>query len=254
MCCLSRLGTSVSVVVCCLLSLGGLAPLAGSQGTPAPQTQPQPIPELRPRMREHFSKGAAIRDAVIRADLEGVRAPAKWLAEHPQEDLPESAQPNVREMQRLAADLAGAANLPQAARGVARLAAACGACHTAVEVTPTLMAAIPRGEDETIGGHMRKHHRAADLLYRGLVVPSEHSWNSGAKALAGDPAELELRRGPTAKPEIEALAKRLHGLAEEAGKTSDPKARSEIYGRMLETCSDCHKRQKVVIPQGASRG
>ena len=91
MCCLSRLGTSVSVVVCCLLSLGGLAPLAGSQGTPAPQTQPQPqpIPELRPRMREHFSKGAAIRDAVIRADLEGVRAPAKWLAEHPQEDLPD---------------------------------------------------------------------------------------------------------------------------------------------------------------------
>ena len=254
MCSLSRLGTSVSVVVCCLLSLGGLAPLAGSQGAPAPQAQPQPIPELRPRMREHFSKGAAIRDAVIRADLEGVRAPAKWLAEHPQEDLPESAQPNVREMQRLAADLAGAANLPQAARGVARLAAACGACHTAVEVTPTLMAAVPRSEDESIGGHMRKHHRAADLLYRGLVVPSEHSWTTGAKALAGDPAELELRRGPTAKPEIEALAKRLHGLAEEAGKTSDPKARSEIYGRMLETCSDCHKRQKVVIPQGASRG
>jgi hypothetical protein len=62
-----------------------------------------------------------------------------------------------------------------------------------------------------------------------------------------------LRRGPTARPEIEALAKRLHGLAEEAVTTSDPKARSEIYGRMLETCSDCHKRQKVVIPQGASR-
>ena len=106
------------------------------------------------------------------------------------------------------------------------------------------MAAMPRGEDETLAGHMRKHYRAADLLYRGLVVPSEHSWNSGADALAGDPAELELRRGPTARPEIEALAKRLHGLAQEAGKAGDPKARSEVYGRMLETCSDCHKRQK----------
>ena len=254
MCSLSRLGTSVSVVVCCLLSLGGLAPLAGSQGAPVPQTQPQPIPELRPRMREHFSKGAAIRDAVIRADLEGVRAPAKWLAEHPPEDLPESAKPNVREMQRLAADLAGAANLPQAARGVARLAAACGACHTAIEVTPTLVAAFPRGEDETLKGEMKKHYRAADLLYRGLVVPSEHSWTSGAKALAGDPTELELRRGPGAKPEIETLARRLHDLAEEAGKAGDPKARTEVYGRMLETCSDCHKRQKVVIRQGASGG
>ena len=116
------------------------------------------------------------------------------------------------------------------------------------------MAAMPRGEDETLAGHMRKHYRAADLLYRGLIVPSEHSWNAGAKALTGDPAELELRRGPTARPEIEALAKRLHGLAREAGKAGDSKARLEIYGRMLETCSDCHKLQKIVIPQGAGRG
>lgn len=253
MCCLSRLGTSGSVVVCCLLAVGGFAPLAGSQGTPVPQTQPQPT-ELRPRMREHFSKGAAIRDAVIRADLEGVRAPAKWLADHPQEDLPDSAQPNILEMRRLAAEVAAAKDLPQAARGVARLAAACGACHTAIEVTPTLVAAFPRGEDETLKGEMKKHYRAADLLYRGLVVPSEHSWTSGAKALAGDPTELELRRGPGAKPEIETLARRLHDLAEEAGKAGDPKARTEVYGRMLETCSDCHKRQKVVIRQGASGG
>jgi cytochrome c553 len=205
-------------------------------------------------MREHFLRGAAIRDAVIRADLEGVRAPAKWLADHPQEDLPESAQPNILEMRRLAAEVAAAKDLPQAAHGVARLAAACGSCHVAIEVTPTLVAAFPRGEDETLKGEMKKHYRAADLLYRGLVVPSEHSWNSGAKALAGDPAELELRRGPGAKPEIETLARRLHDLAEEAGKAGDPKARTEVYGRMLETCSDCHKRQKVVIRQGASGG
>lgn len=247
----SLLGASVSVVVC-LIAFDAVVPLAWTQGAPVPQSPP--TSEVRPRMREHFSKGAAIRDAVIRADLESVRAPAKWLADHPQEDLPESAQPNILEMRRLAAEVAAAKDLPQAARGVARLAAACGACHTAIEVTPTIMAALPRREDETLAGHMRKHYRAADLLYRGLVVPSEHSWNSGAAALAGDPAALELRRGPTATPEIEALAKRLHGLAEEAGKAGDPKTRSEIYGRMLETCSDCHKRQKVVIPQGAGRG
>src|SRR4029453_15622507 len=101
MCCLSRLA-SVPVVVVCLLASDGVASLAGSQGPPVPQGQPQPTPELRPHMREHFAKGAAIRDAVIRADLEGVRAPAKWLADHPQEDVPESAQPNVLEMRRLA--------------------------------------------------------------------------------------------------------------------------------------------------------
>jgi cytochrome c553 len=205
-------------------------------------------------MREHFAKGAAMRDAVIRADLEGVREPAKWLAEHPQDDLPAVAEPNIREMQRLAAEVAAAKDLPQAAHGVARLAAACGACHTAIEVTPTLMAALPRKEDTTLAGHMRKHYRAADLLYRGLIVPSEHSWKVGSEALTGDPVELELRPGAAAKPEIEALAKRLHGLAEEAGKAADAKARSEVYGRMLETCADCHKRQNVVMPPAAGRG
>jgi cytochrome c553 len=205
-------------------------------------------------MREHFAKGAAMRDAVIRADLDGVRVPAKWLADHPQDDLPEAAQPNILEMRRLAAQVAAAPDLPQAARAVARLAAACGACHTAIDVTPTLMASVPRKEEQTLPGHMRKHYRAADLLYRGLIVPSEHSWKLGAEALTGDPVELELRPGTKATPEIEALAARLHGLAEEAGKAGDAKARSDVYGRMLETCSDCHKRQNVVMPQGAGRG
>jgi cytochrome c553 len=204
-------------------------------------------------MREHFTRGAAIRDAVIRADLEGVREPATWLAEHPQEDLPAAAQPNIGEMQRLSAVVAKAADLPQAARGMAQLAAACGACHTAASVTPTLLAAIPRGEDASLTGQMRKHYRAADLLYRGLVVPSDHSWNRGADALTGDPAELALKLGAAAKPGVEALSKQLNELAQEARKAADPKSRSDVYGRMLATCSDCHKQQNVTIKPGASR-
>jgi cytochrome c553 len=204
-------------------------------------------------MREHFTRGAAIRDAVIRADLEAVRAPARWLAEHTQEDLPVSAQPYIGEMRRLAAEVASATDLGQAARGTAQLAAACGSCHTAVDATPTLMAALPRGEDKTLVGHMRKHYRAADLLYRGLVVPSTHSWNLGADALTGDPAELDLKRGSTPQPEIEALAQRLHDLAQQARRAEDSKSRSEVYGQMLATCSECHKRQDVVIDEGAAR-
>jgi hypothetical protein len=256
---LSRPGTTASAVVC-LLAVAGAAPFAEPQTPPAqapPATQeshPQATSEVRPRMREHFAKGAAMRDAVIRADLEGVRAPAKWLAEHPQEDLPEAAQPNIAEMRRLAAEVAAAQDLTQAANGVARLAASCGACHTAIDVTPTLMASLPRKEDTTLPGHMRKHYRAADLLYRGLVVPSEHSWKLGADALTGDPVELELSQGPMAKPEIETLARQLHGLAEEAAKAPNTKARTEIYGRMLATCSDCHKKQNVVMPEVAGRG
>jgi cytochrome c553 len=250
-----RLASSVLLPALCLLASDRGVSFAGSRGVTSTQEQVpgQPAPSVRPRMREHFTRGAAIRDAVIRADLEAVRAPAKWLAEHPQEDLPLSAQPHIGEMQRLAAEVAAASNLSQAALGLARLATACGACHTAVEATPTLMAALPRGEDTTLTGRMRKHYRAADLLYRGLVVPSTHSWDLGAEALSGDPATLDLKRGATPHPEIEALAQRLHDLAEQARKAEDPKSRSEIYGQMLETCSECHKRQDVEIEEGAPR-
>jgi cytochrome c553 len=205
-------------------------------------------------MREHFLLGAAIRDAIIRADLEAVREPATWLADHPQDDLPKSAQPQIREMQRLAAEVAKASDLAQAARGMARLAAACGSCHSAVDATPTLTAAMPRGEDESLAGHMRKHHRAADLLYRGLVVPSNQSWNRGADALTGDPVELALKRESTPQPEIEALARQLHDLAQQARKAEAPRSRSEIYGQMLATCSRCHRQQGVEIRRGAPRG
>jgi hypothetical protein len=250
----SRVVSIVPASLLCLLAVDGAAPpLAESQTTAAqPAPAGQPAATVRPRMRQHFSQGAAIRDAVIRADLNAIREPATWLAEHPQTDLPASAASNVREMQRLASAVASAPDLAQAAQGVAKLAAACGACHTAVNATPTLVAAFPRGENETLAGHMRKHYRAADLLYRGLVVPSDHSWNAGATALIGDPVELELQRASTPQPEIEALAKRLHGLAQEAAKAANAAARSEVYGQMLATCSDCHQRQNVEIRRAST--
>ena len=247
------LTSSILLPALCLLASDSVVSFAGAHGAPSMQAQVpgQPAPTVRPRMREHFTRGAAIRDAIIRADLEAVRAPAQWLAEHPQEDLPPSALPHIGEMKRIAGEVASASDLSHAALGLARLAAACGGCHTAVDATPTLMAALPQGEDNTLTGRMRKHYRAADLLYRGLVVPSTHSWNLGAEALSADPATLDLKRGATPQPDIETLAQRLHDLAEHARKVEDPKSRSEIYGQMLETCAECHKRQDVEIDQGA---
>jgi hypothetical protein len=140
-------------------------------------------------------------------------------------------------MQRLAAEVAAASDLSQAALGLARLAAACGSCHTAVEATPTLMAALPRGEDTTLTGRMRKHYRAADLLYRGLVVPSTHSWDLGAEALSGDPATLDLKRGATPHPEIEALAQRLHDLTTWPSK----RARQRIPSRARKSTAKCSR-------------
>jgi mono/diheme cytochrome c family protein len=206
----------------------------------------QDTASVRPRMREHFSHVAQIRDAVIRADLEGVRPPAKWLAEQPQQGLPPSAQANVGEMQRIAVEVASAPDMPAAARGMARLAAACGNCHVNVQAVPTLLAILPKDEDATLAGRMRKHYRAAQHLYRGLIVPSTHSWNRGADALLTGPADLELKKGGGSTPEIAALGQRLHSLADQARKAETQDARSLVYGQMLTTCSECHSLQGIV--------
>ena len=237
-----------------LLPLITLAGGAGAQAPTAPAGQAattgsgqEPSP-VRPRMRAHFSHVSEIRDAIIRSDLAGVRPPATWLATQPQEGLPIAAQPHVGEMQRVAAEVAAAKSLPQAASGMARLAAACGNCHVAVEATPTLMAVLPQSEDETLKGRMRKHYRAAEHLYRGLVVPSSRSWQLGVEALSGNPVELELTRSGKPSPEIRALAQRLLGLAQNAASAESQGARWPLYGQMLTTCAECHSRQGIVIP------
>lgn len=224
------------------------------QASPSGQEQEPPPPQapssVRPRMREHFTHVAAIRDAVIRADLAGVREPASWLAKEPQDGLPVAAQPYVGEMQRLAADVAAAKDIREAASGMARLAAACGNCHVSVKANPTLMAVLPRGEDETVKGHMRKHFRAVEHLYRGLVVPSTHSWNQGVEALSGAPQELEFTKsGKPTSPEIRKLAQQLHAIAKEAAGADSQGARWPLYGKMLATCSDCHSLQGIVVSQ-----
>lgn len=250
-----RRASSILLSGLCVLASDRAVSSAGSQKVPSAQDQSpsQPPPSVRPRMREHFTRGAAIRDAVVRGDLEAARSSAQWIAEHPQQDLPPSALPHIGDVQRLAGEVAAAPDLSQAALGLARLSAACGACHTAVGATPTLMAALPRGEDNTVAGRMRKHYRAADLLYRGLVVPSTHSWNAGAEALSADPSTLDLTRGTAPRPEIATLTQRLHDLAGQARTAEDPKTRVEVYARMLETCSECHTRQGVHIDAGPPR-
>jgi cytochrome c553 len=245
-----RFVSSVSLSALCLLAADAALSVHAQEPptSPVPPAQPagQPAPTVRPRMREHYVRGAAIRDAVIRADLEAVREPATWLAEHAQDDLPASGQVSIQAMQLIAADLAKAPDLVTAAAGVSKLAASCGACHSAVNATPTLMAAIPKGEDDSLQGRMKKHSRGADLLYRGLIVPSDHSWTKGAEALSGDPMEiaLKLRKGP--QPQVEALAKQLYDQAQEA-KRASASDRPALYGQMLVTCSSCHVQQKVRI-------
>jgi cytochrome c553 len=193
-------------------------------------------------MQEHFAKIILIEQAVIRGDLEDVRAPARWLAEHEEAaGLPDYAARYLAEMRQQARRAAEATTLESAAAIAGSLVSSCGTCHVAVGRRPAMP---PVPEPPVTGGgvgHMLEHQRSVALLEYGLVVPSDNAWNSGADGLRQAPlARSQMPRDPELTNEIIALEAKVHQLGEKARKVRDGTGRGAIYGALIGTCGTCH--------------
>jgi mono/diheme cytochrome c family protein len=212
------------------------------QGPPptARQNPPAHTATLKGHMDEHFAHVRDIQDAVVRGDLEGAKASAKWIADHQEAaGLPAGAEVHLTAMKSSASAVATAPDTRLAAEGAASLVAACGDCHAALKVTGTMPSAVvvttapPAGK----GAHMAEHQHAVNLLYRGLVGPSEADWKKGAEALKGSPLGAETL--PEAKDAL-AAEKKVHELAAKAAGARDRSARVAAYGEVIGSCASCH--------------
>jgi hypothetical protein len=211
---------------------------------------------VKAHMPEHFSAVARIQDAVIRSSLDDLREPARYLADHQApEGFSPAAQPHLAAMRSAARAVADAADLPAASDATGALAASCGTCHAALSATPVLAEAAEAAGVEGLPGHMLAHRRAMTYLYDGLVGPSDEMWVKGADGFKGDPLV------PETKPKDAALAKRVVTLAQQvhiegdnARNATGQEARGQIYGKLLNTCADCHHLQGVVIGTGLPKG
>mgnify|MGYP000971205275 CR=1 FL=1 len=195
-------------------------------------------------MRAHFEQTMAVHDAIVRGDLQTARTQAAILAERsPLVPMPVGAEAFHGAFTRTARQAATAATLAQAAQATASVLGLCGQCHRAMRVT----ADVPRdGAPATAdgpGGHMQVHHEAATALIEGLVAPSESRWASGVRLFATprvDEAQVPARMRRTMRDAEAALAT-LAGRATQAQRTRD---RTDVYGRMLATCGECHARTR----------
>ena len=125
MSCVSPLGASVSVVVCSARLRRRRSPCRDSGRSRAAEPAAARVPGAPADARALLEgRGDSGRGHPSRP--RGSSRAGQVARRSSQDDLPESAQPNILEMRRLAAEVAAAKDLPQAARGVARLAAACG--------------------------------------------------------------------------------------------------------------------------------
>jgi hypothetical protein len=184
-------------------------------------------------MRDHAKEADELRRAVIagRFDLlhrvSAVVASDAWSS-----NLRPDYLPHVKAVQYAAGLALDASSVRTAGAALGELGAACATCHREHGGPPQAAA------EESISGvgSMAVHAAAEQALWEGLFTPSEASWKRGAERLAQAP-ELS-----SDVEDVAALGGELRDLALQAAAGN---ARSDVYGKIISTCSSCHRRLAI---------
>ncbi len=89
--------------------------------------------------------------------------------------------------------------------------------------------------------HMQRHQWAIDMMWQGLITPSDEAWVKGAEVMAEaplSPAEISLKQ--TVTKAIAKLADDAHAAAG-AARTVAKEGRGQAFGELLLSCSTCHR-------------
>jgi cytochrome c553 len=220
------------------LAVSGCSTPADKPAEPASTTSATSKAEVRAHMDDHFTRVRAVQEAVIRGDLEGAKVPAQWIVEHQEsKGLPAGTEAQVAVVKEAAGAVTRATDVATAAKGAAELVGACGDCHAAAKVKAHMPLVMLADTKPGKAAHMAEHQQAIDMLYHGLVAPSDADWTKGAEALKGAP--LGAKEIPEAKDAL-AAEKNVHKLGEAALKAADRPARVAVYGEVIGSCANCH--------------
>ncbi len=224
------------------LLLAAAACQTASAREPPPQERFEHDMMVRFHMHENFGLLRAIEMLLVHGKLDEARSLARAIAIAPDESGSQVVAKRVTIVRDRAEALASAANIDEACRREARLAAACADCHVDSGVLPEFANPPPVPPDlDTVKGRMARHRWATDRLWEGVVGDNDETWRAGLDVLAATPL-------PWSKisADREALAHRLQQLADEARRTQATdqlRDRAREYGDILVTCAACHTAQ-----------
>jgi hypothetical protein len=201
--------------------------------------------EIANHMHEHLTRITTIKSFIIIDDLNGVREPATWLAEHDSvPGLPSNFAPYVELMRVYARQVVAASDVKSAAESVSRMARTCGNCHLVNDVELEFGFDTRPGDWPDTISHMQRHQWAVDRLWEGLIGPSDVAWSRGTEMLVDVPlSPVDLVNEATDGMDLTAtdeIAHRVHVLGGQGTNTRTPDARSALYAELLGLCADCH--------------
>jgi hypothetical protein len=189
-------------------------------------------------MRRHFDDLRGVERLLIAGKLDDAKALA-FLLTQPAKD-PGMARWEVagQRVTDAATALVNAPGLDEALRRETRLAAACAACHLAIQRTPKFPAPPAAPPDTgTTAARMARHAWAVDRVWEGMIAPDDTPWRNGLAVLAQAPLPY------AATTDAPALAASLQRQARRELDMEEPITmdhRAAAYGEMLVTCAACH--------------
>jgi mono/diheme cytochrome c family protein len=194
--------------------------------------------EITEHMHEHLDQVNAMKVAVIAGNLEAVREPASWLADHEEP----AWLPSVEEMQRYAARAAAAKDLVDAASALSEIARSCGECHEASGVAVAMGYSEPPSRDaQGLATQMQRHLWAADRMWAALVGPSDAAWKQGAEVLADVQLTVsDITAEDAQRAQILDLTQRAQAVGVLARQSTSVELRSGLLGEFLSLCATCH--------------
>jgi cytochrome c553 len=219
--------------------------LAGAEGAQQVKLDPSRVAA----MHDAFRAVDVVQAAVVRGDLDGVRAPARELAGFVvPPGLPDVATKYALAMSAAARQALQATDITSVAIATSDMLATCGGCHRGVGTMPATVASKLPSLGGTVG-HMLEHKYAADQMLRGLVVPSTTEWQQGARALRVAPLrKQELPRNPQVPAELLRVEESVHRLADDGARVEGAPDRARVYGTLLAKCAECHRVNRLWGP------
>ncbi len=190
-------------------------------------------------MERHFEEAEALRTAALRGEVDTVREVAfAFSARVAESTYPQPWAPNVERLELVLTKAANVDDVKTSAGLVAEVGASCGSCHRDHEV--------PVSRDWPL--EPNPEHRmdifayATELLWLGLIVPSDEAWARGAEAYHAALSCEGFESVPVGPYHVSQCSSARATGASVLSADGDV-ARSRAYADVVLHCAGCHGRQ-----------
>ncbi|MGH1345105.1 MAG: hypothetical protein ACRBN8_26325 [Nannocystales bacterium] len=216
-----------------------LAVCTCAHGEPEPVQPPTAEPEQplsTASMEHHFEEADEMRRAAFRGEVDTVREVAKAFGARVAESTyPQPWGPAVERLEGVLAAAATVDDVRSTASLIGEVGASCGACHRENNVPVEREWPIEADPEH----RMDTFDYATELLWLGLIVPSDEAWGRGADAYHAALSCEGFESVPVGPVHMSACSS-ARATGASVVRAGDEASRSRAFADVVLHCAGCH--------------